>query len=180
MANGQCCLTRRAMLLRHGGYEPARRSFADDVTLARHLAREGVRVGFLDGSLLYRVRSYGSLGEMWREWGRSIGLGDATSRARQWGDVATLVLVQAVPVPTLVLLGPALAGSSIAWTTGLLTLNAALLALHLLMRVAVRGSYERRGVSYWLSVFTDSLAVLRVLASTWRRPRSWRGRVYQS
>ena len=40
---------RRVLLVRHGGYAPARASFSDDVTLARHLASRGARVGFLDG-----------------------------------------------------------------------------------------------------------------------------------
>ena len=52
LANGQCFLARRDVLIRHGGFRPARSSFADDVTLARYLARRGERVGFLDGSRL--------------------------------------------------------------------------------------------------------------------------------
>ena len=66
MANGQCFLARREVLKRHGGYAPARQSWCDDVTLARHLARRGHRVGFLDGSRLYRVRSYSSAAQAWR------------------------------------------------------------------------------------------------------------------
>ena len=80
LANGQCFLVRRSLLLQHGGYEVARDSFADDVRLARHFARLGARCGFLDGRMLYRVRSYRSAGEMWREWGRSIDLADARHR----------------------------------------------------------------------------------------------------
>ena len=45
LANGQCFLVRRALLDREGGYAPARASFSDDVTLARHLATRGARVG---------------------------------------------------------------------------------------------------------------------------------------
>ncbi|HEU4723473.1 MAG TPA: glycosyltransferase family 2 protein, partial [Gemmatimonadaceae bacterium] len=41
LANGQCFLARRAVLEAAGGYGAARASFADDVTLARVLAREG-------------------------------------------------------------------------------------------------------------------------------------------
>src|SRR6185503_14651794 len=103
-ANGQCFLARRDTLLRHGGYAPARASFADDVTLARHLARRGERVGFLDGSRLYRVRSYRSASEMLREWGRSLDLRQATSAVRQWNDIIQLTAVQGVPVLVLIVL----------------------------------------------------------------------------
>lgn len=102
LANGQCFLVRRELLVRHGGYAPARASFSDDVTLARHLASRGARVGFLDGSRVIGVTSYASLGEMWREWGRSFDLKDATPRRRRWLDVALVWCVQALPLPVLV------------------------------------------------------------------------------
>ena len=105
LANGQCFLARRELLTRHGGYAPARASFSDDVTLARHLAARGARVGFLDGSHVIGVTSYSSLSEMWREWGRSFDLKDATSRSRRWLDVALVWSVQALPLPMLVVLG---------------------------------------------------------------------------
>ncbi|HMS02786.1 MAG TPA: glycosyltransferase, partial [Gemmatimonadaceae bacterium] len=50
MANGQCFLAKRAVLEANGGYAPARASWCDDVTLARHIAARGGRVGVLDGS----------------------------------------------------------------------------------------------------------------------------------
>ena len=50
MANGQCFLCRRQLLDRLGGYTVARLSFCDDVTLARHAAQTGAKVGFWDGS----------------------------------------------------------------------------------------------------------------------------------
>ena len=43
---------------------------------------------------------------------------------------------------------------------------------------ALAGSYERPGPAFWLSPFADPLAVFRVLLSTVRRPRAWRGRQY--
>lgn len=178
LANGQCFLVRRDVLLAHGGYAPARHSFADDVTLARHYAVRGVRVGFLDGSRLYRVRAYESLGEMWREWGRSIDLRDATTPLRLAGHAATLVLMQALPLLVLLL---AWAGGlpDDGWREALVWLNGGLVAWAALMRVAVAGAYERRGIPYWLSPLTDPLAVSRVVASMLRRPNQWRGRTYR-
>ena len=178
MANGQCFLMQRQMLVASGGYASARVSFADDVTLARHLVRQGVRVGFLDGSRLFSVRSYESLGQMWREWGRSIDLKDATPPLRLAVEIAFLLLVQAAPICVLGLL--ALDLWDVRGTTGklLVAVNAALLSVRVAMLGALRGSYERRWWTYWLSPFADPIAVLRVLASSLRRPRLWRGRAY--
>jgi dolichol-phosphate mannosyltransferase len=178
MANGQCFLVKREVLLANGGYATARASFADDVTLARHLARRGVRVGFLDGSRLFKVRSYESLGQMWREWGRSIDLKDATPPFRQVADLVVLLLAQAAPLILLLLfaLGVWTANGAIGW--GLVAVNAIFLAIRVAMLGALRGSYEKRWWSYWLSPLSDALAVLRVLLSSLRRPRQWRGRAY--
>lgn len=181
MANGQCFLARRGVLLAGGGYSSAKSSFCDDVTLARHLARAGRRVGFLDGARLYGVRSYTSARETWREWGRSLDLKDASSRARQWGDVAFLAIVQGTPLP--VLLGAA----AVALTAGpaalhvarpLVATSALLLLVRVLLQFALAGSYDRRGAPFWLSPTADPLAALRILLSTMRRPTTWRGRSY--
>ena len=179
LANGQCFLARREMLLRHGGYAPARDSFADDVTLARHLARRGERVGFLDGSRLYRVRSYRSAGEMLREWGRSLDLRQATSSIRQWFDIVHLVAVQALPVPVLVALAIVASTSGVSGSPRLLMLvNGALLGVRLLLLRPLSRSYERPGPTFWLSWLADPLAVARIALSTVRRRRRWRGRSY--
>ena len=178
MANGQCFLARRDVLLRHGGYAPARLSFCDDVTLARHLARAGARVGFLDGSRLLLTRAYASAGEMWREWGRSIDLKDGATPLRQAWDVVFLLLVQGVPLPLLLLAGLGAlpdAGAARAWLLGV---TVALVAVRLLTTVALRGSYDVRGPTFWLSPLADPLAALRILLSSLRRPRRWRGREY--
>jgi dolichol-phosphate mannosyltransferase len=182
MANGQCFLARRDLLERTGGYECARASFADDVTLARSLARAGARVGFLDGSRLYDVRAYASAREMWREWGRSLDLKDATTRSRQWVDVAFLAVAQGSPLVVLValalarLLGTHLGTSAIAATST----SAALLAVRVPLLFALAGSYACRGAPFWLSPLADPLAALRIVLSTLRRPTRWRTREYRS
>lgn len=172
LANGQCFLARRETLMAQGGYAPARDSFADDVRLARHYATRGVPAAFLDGRLLYRVRSYRSAGEMWREWGRSVDLADATSTGRQWADVAVLALGQALPLPMLAL--------SLIWPVPwlLFAVNALLLATRLAVLIGIAPSYERRGLPFFLSWMCDVPAVFRVVWSTFRRPVSWRGRTY--
>ena len=174
LANGQCFLARRETLLRHGGYAPARASFADDVTLARHLARRGERVGFLDGSRLYLVRSYRSAGEMWREWGRSLDLRQATSAARQWVDIVHLVAVQGLPLPVLVVLGDRRARPpTLSARRGCsLLVNGALLGVRLLLLLGrSRDRTTRPGPTFWLSWLADPLAVARIVVSTVRRRR---------
>jgi dolichol-phosphate mannosyltransferase len=181
MANGQCFLARRATLLAAGGYSSARASFCDDVTLARHLARRGHRVGFLDGSRLYDVRSYSSARETWREWGRSLDLKDATSAARLWSDVLFLAIVQGTPVPVLasVALIASLGGASrVSGAMPLVATSLALLAVRMMLQHALAGSYERRGLPFWLSPLADPLAALRIALSSARRPTHWRGRDY--
>ena len=49
-----------------------------------------------------------------------------------------------------------------------------------LMLFALAGSYERRGLPYWLSPLADPLAVLRIAVSTVLRPQTWRGREYSN
>ena len=178
LANGQCFLARADVLVQGGGYEPAKSSFSDDVTLARSYASRGWRVGFLDGSRLFVVRSYQSLGQMWREWGRSIDLADATTTLRLLVD--GLVLVLSLGLPLFVLAAAAAGGFANEPNVErpLVIVNAALLAMRVALLWALAPSYERPGITFWLSPFADPLAVLRVLWSSLRRPTTWRGRTY--
>lgn len=179
MANGQCFLARRAVLLEAGGYSSARASFSDDVTLARTLARAGRRVGFLDGSRLYDVRAYTSAREAWREWGRSLDLKDSSTRLRQWGDVLFLLVAQGTPLATLAVLGVlAMADRAPEGARALAATSGALVGVRLLLQRALASSYQRRGVPFWLSPLADPLAAIRILLSTARRPRRWRSRSY--
>jgi dolichol-phosphate mannosyltransferase len=178
LANGQCFLARASVLAEGGGYAPARASFSDDVTLARDYAARGYRVGFLDGSRLYVVRAYESLGQMWREWGRSIDLRDSTSPVRQTIDALLLVLSMALPIPLLAVLSAGVIRGEPNVADALIAINAGFLLVRVLLLGALVGSYERPGVTFWLSPLADPLAVYRVLLSTLRRPRAWRGRRY--
>jgi dolichol-phosphate mannosyltransferase len=178
LANGQCFLARRDVLLRHGGYELARASWADDVMLARALAHRGVAVGFLDGSRLYDVRAYTSAAQMWREWGRSFDLGDATPPMRQWRDVGFLALVQVAPWVVLALAATGLLSAGTFAARWLIAVTTALVSIRILMLFPLAASYERRSLGYWLSPLSDPLAWLRLVVSTSRRPTQWRGRVF--
>ena len=184
MANGQCFLARRSTLLANGGYSSARRSWCDDVTLARHMAHNGARVGFLDGAKIIGVRAYTGIGQMWREWGRSFDLKDATPMWRRWFDVALVWSAQALPIPMMLVLTLTGAVSSLgvpdAWGAGetAFLINLTALTVRLLMLVALRHSYVERGWSFWLSFLSDIPAAVRLTISTARQPRAWRGRAY--
>jgi dolichol-phosphate mannosyltransferase len=176
IANGQCFLARRSVILEHGGYEPVRQSFAEDVSLVRHLAARGVPVGFLDGSRLYRVRSYSGVRQMWREWGRSIDLKDAATSTRQLFDTAFVVLAQGAQIPIIIAL-------ALTWPLAtqyplLLAATAGLLLMRSILQFAIRGSYEKRGPAWWLSPLSDPLAAVRMVLSSARRPKAWRTREY--
>ena len=184
MANGQCFLCKRSVLERLDGYTSAAGSFCDDVTLARNAAKQGFKVGFLDGAKVIRVRMYAGLAETWREWGRSIDLKDAASSGQVWGDIALLFLTQALPLPLTLIFW-----SYLGWEDSFLTLQLAiclnlfLVTIRFALLFAVYPSYYRPKFSiaaglFWLSPFADPLAVLRIILSSWQTPKQWRGRNY--
>ncbi|MGF1672712.1 MAG: 2'-O-glycosyltransferase CruG [Rivularia sp. (in: cyanobacteria)] len=183
MANGQCFLCRRAVLESVNGYTSAKSSFCDDVTLARIVAASGFKVGFLDGAKVLKVRMYEGAAETWKEWGRSLDLKDASSRAQIWGDLWLLAAVQGLPliiVPLLLFLSPS---PSISPPLLLLWLNLFLLVIRFLMLFAIAPSYDfsqtKGGWLFWLSPIADPLAVLRIFLSAFSTPRQWRGREYR-
>ncbi|MEN9271211.1 MAG: glycosyltransferase family 2 protein [Thermostichales cyanobacterium HHBFW_bins_127] len=179
MANGQCMLVRRRVLERLGGYRVARQSFCDDVTLVRAAARQGVRVGFLDGAQVLQVRMYTSLGETWREWGRSLALKDGAPPGQVLVDGIFLLLVMGLPLPLLtgwVGLQPWTSDwilERIAWFV-----NLGLVGIRWGMLLAIRPSYQRPPWTFWLSPLADPLASARILISLFSRPKRWRGRIY--
>ncbi|MEH2022617.1 2'-O-glycosyltransferase CruG [Nostoc sp.] len=184
MANGQCFLCRRSVLAAVGGYSSASSSFCDDVTLARNIAIQGYKVGFLDGAKVLKVRMYEGAMETWKEWGRSLDLKDATSRSQLWGDLWLLTSVQGLPlliVLTYLLISPPLSHSPTPPLL-LLGLNLFLLVIRFAMLIAIAPSYDRTSAKgswlFWLSPLADPLAVLRIFLSAFRTPREWRGRKY--
>ncbi|MGD1928352.1 MAG: 2'-O-glycosyltransferase CruG [Leptolyngbyaceae cyanobacterium] len=183
MANGQCFLCRRQLLDRLGGYAVARLSFCDDVTLARHAAQTGAKVGFWDGSRLLKVRMYEGLSETWQEWGRSLDLKDASSTGQIWGDLWFLTCVQALPWLALPILLAGLAADQPTLPVQLsLGLNVSLIAARIALQWAILPSYDlsqaKRRWVFWLSPLADPLAVWRIWLSSLRTPKSWRGRQY--
>lgn len=186
MANGQCFLCKREVLVALDGYESARGSFCDDVTLARYAAAKGFKVGFLDGAKVLQVRMYEGAIETWNEWGRSLDLKDAASGAQIWGDLWLLLAVQGLPVPVLLCyllfgLPQSIALFPQGWLLGL---NLFLVLVRSALCLAIAPSYDRTNASgkwlFWLSPLADPLAFLRILISALNQPTQWRGRKYES
>lgn len=183
MANGQCFLCRRSLLVQLGGYTSARSSFCDDVTLARNAAAQGAKVGFLDGAKVLQVRMYEGAAQTWQEWGRSLDLKDAASLGQVWGDLWLLLAIQGLPLLVLPgLLSLALLGKASSLVMTALALNGFLVAIRVALLWAIVPSYDFTRApttwTFWLSPFSDPLAVLRIFLSSLQRPTQWRGRNY--
>jgi len=115
---------------------------------------------------------------MWRGWGRSLDLSNATSVWRQAIDVLYLIAAQGLPLPLVCGLAPLMVSSPSSIVRALFIVNATMVGIHIAMLFALTGSYEQRGVTFWLSWLTDPLAAARILISSINRRRSWRGRDY--
>ncbi len=183
MANGQCFFCRRSQLAQVGGYTVARRSFCDDVTLARAIAAQGGRVVFLDGAKVLKVRMYEGAAETWREWGRSLDLKDAATGTQVWGDWLLLLAVQGLPIPMLlVLLGDTLSGRASIVALAAFSLNLLLVFMRVGLSWAIAPSCDRTQSKanwlFWLSPLADPIAVLRIFLSSIQTPTQWRGRSY--
>lgn len=186
MANGQCFLCKRSVLVQLDGYTSARSSFCDDVTLARYAASQGFKVGFLDGAKVLKVRMYEGMKETWTEWGRSLDLKDAASPFQTWSDLWFLLAVQGLPLPIvlsylLFSVPVSLSSSPVSWLLGL---NLFLVAIRWALCAAIAPSYDRTQAQaswiFWFSPSADPLAFLRILLSALRKPTQWRGRSYVS
>jgi dolichol-phosphate mannosyltransferase len=165
VANGQCVLARREALLAAGGWASVRSHLTEDIALARELRAHGCRVRFVDASELLEVEMYGSLGETWTGWGRSIALADVTAAPQQAVDLACVWLCQAAPLLRVVVRRAA-------------PLDWPLLAIRLALHAALARSYRPRGPGFWLSPLADGPAAVRLTWSALRPSRSWRGRSY--
>jgi dolichol-phosphate mannosyltransferase len=175
-ANGQCFLARRDVLAVSGALVAGRSSRAEDVTIARCLARIGWAVGFYEAGDLAWVRMYAGWRDTWRNWPRSLPLRD-----QFWGlgsiiGLAEVTLVQALPVPVLLLLSRRSSGvpGRYRW---MLTVNAVLAAARAGVLVGTVRAYRSAPWSYWLSPLCDLPAAVQLWRSLLRRRHSWRGRV---
>ncbi len=97
MANGQCMAVPRQAFLDRGGMSLVAGAVVEDLALARSLAVDGARVGFLDASDLLTVRMFESFADTWHGWGRSLALPGIDPLGRQLVDLTVVVLAQVAP-----------------------------------------------------------------------------------
>jgi len=169
LANGQCCLIHRDLLRHLGGFRAVRDSLCEDVTLARLAARAGEVVGFYETAGLVTACMYTDWQDAWRNWPRSLATRDRLFGASGWLGLLEVLLVQALPVPVLVL----------GWrTAGLRRVNLVLAAARLGMLLGLARAYPARPWSYWLSPLADLPAALAVWRSALAGRHTWRGRSY--
>ncbi len=180
MANGQCFLVKRRVLEQLEGYTSAKDSFCDDVTLARFAAKNGFKVGFLDGAKVIKVRMYQGMAETWQEWGRSLDLKDAASQGQLWLELWVLLAIQGLNLPLcIVLLYNLFFGANSLFFVIVLGLNVFLILIRFAMLLAIAPSYQKPiPIFFWLSPFADVLAVARIFLSAQQKPKNWRGRDY--
>jgi dolichol-phosphate mannosyltransferase len=166
MANGQCMAVPRHSFLERGAMQTVRGEVVEDIALARRMAHDGARVGFLDAGEMLEVRMFESLRDTWRGWGRSLALPGVEPRRRQLFDLAVVLLAQALPLPRLVLRKADI-------------VDVVLLAVRFGTLAGTRTAYSRVDVAYWLSPLADVPAAVTIARGIFRRgPHSWRGRTY--
>jgi dolichol-phosphate mannosyltransferase len=166
MANGQCMAFPRDAFLKRGGMTGVSGEVVEDIALARSMAADGAKVGFLDAGEMLEVRMFESLEDTWRGWGRSLALPGVEPRNRQLVDLVVVALAQSLPLPRL------LTGQAD-------IIDAALLALRLGTLAGTRSAYSKTDAAYWLSPLADVPAVVAIAKGIARRgTQTWRGRTY--
>ena len=166
MANGQCMAIPRRSFLDRGGMEVVAGEVVEDIALARQMAADGARIGFLDAGEMLEVRMFESLADTWRGWGRSLALPGVEPRNRQLLDLAVVILAQALPLPRVLLRRADI-------------VDGMLLAARLGTLTGTRTAYSRVDAAYWLSPLADIPAAVAIARGIFRRgPNSWRGRTY--
>jgi dolichol-phosphate mannosyltransferase len=173
-ANGQVFVGRRDALVRGDVFRAARASRCEDVTIARVLASNGEHVGFFEGDAVVRMH------DSWRDcaanWPRSLTLRDRfVTPARLALALAELLLAQALPLPTLIVL--LALGDRVPFSRVATGIALALVLMRLGVLAGARRAYVRPSFAYWLSPLADLPVVALLVRSALRRTHVWRGRV---
>ena len=172
-ANGQCCLIRRSALDAVGGFASGLGSVCEDVTVARAIAATGQSVGFYEAADgLVWTAMYAGWRDAWTNWTRSLPMLDDRSGPAARLGLADVCLVQALPLPVLVM--TRLRSSR---PSPLLRLvNIVLVATRLGVLAGTARAYQSPPWTYWLSPLADLPVAIKLLHSATRRQHIWRGR----
>lgn len=174
-ANGQCFLISRNLLAEVGGFASVARSVVEDVTLARHCAAAGERVGFHepeDGRALVTVAMYGSWYDALVNWTRSLPMRDRYAGPATWLRLADATLAMALPP----LLLASAANRGFPLRRAVLRVNAGLIVARLGTQAGIRRAYTSMPPTHWLAPLLDPITVTAIVAQSLRRQHRWRGR----
>lgn len=165
-ANGQCMVVARDRFLALGGMQPVAGSLIEDMALARSIRARGGSVAFVDASPLLSVRMHENIGEVWRNWGRSLSVAEDLSWSWRIADLAVLWCAFALPLPRIL----ARRGD---W------LDVALLALRAGTLIGTASVYRPRRWMYWCSPLADIAVAWRCTKTMIWPERTWKGRTYE-
>ncbi len=170
-ANGQVLAIDRDALAKLGGFAAVRTEIVDDVALARHAKRAGLRVAFADGTQIAACRMYGSGRAVWEGFSKNIHEGVGGSAALL--GVVTLYFI------TFIL--PWLALVVSAWLPALLPAAAVAVLANLCQRslLVVRWRQSAWGVLHHVAG-ASLVIVIAVNSLVWslRGEIRWAGRRY--
>lgn len=185
-ANGQFLLMSRAAYERIGGHQAVRTALIEDIPLAEHAARAGVRAWVGSGRELVAVRMYASLRGIIDGWGR-IYVGALRSSTKIALSILWLLFGSLLPYAMAVLLTVLLpSGTRMADPTTVL-IAGGLCAVHLTLLLAASwrfwgmGGCQRRYLAlYPLSVLMVAAILIRAWCwMTIDRRVPWRERTYK-
>jgi dolichol-phosphate mannosyltransferase len=171
-ANGQCFFAPREILLRTEAFRAAQTSLCEDITIVRCLAQSGERIGFYEANGLVEVNMYQSWRETWNNWPRSLPMRD---QYFGWHEALALIgvlVVQALPLPALMI-------GALLHVPLLIVVAGFLLTIRLGVLFGIARAYPDRPWTFWLSPLADLPVILRIIQFALRRQHSWRGRTYR-
>ena len=160
-------------LLRTAAFQAAQTSLCEDITIVRRLAECGEQIGFYESDALVEVNMYGSWRETWNNWPRSLPMRDQYFGWREAMSLFGILIVQALPLPAVIL------GALFRLPLPILVFVGFLLMIRVGVLFGVARAYPDRPWTFWLSPLADLPAVLRIIQFALRRHHSWRGRTYR-
>jgi len=171
-ANGQCFIARRSTLFKTKAFKAAQQSLCEDITIVRHLATCGEKIGFYETAGLVEVSMYSDWRDTWSNWPRSLPMRDQYFGWHEAFGLLEVLVLQALPLPLFIL------GWMFSAPVWLTVLNLILILMRLGILANVARAYSPRSWSYWLSPLCDLPAATKLVQSALTRRHRWRGRAY--
>lgn len=177
MGFGVFLMFRRQAYDRIGGHEAVKGDVLEDVFLAKHIKRAGMKLLVAEARSIFTIRMYHSLKEIWRGWTKNIFIAMKKSVLKTLYYI--LVLLGFCVTPTLVVLGNAWLGTGFFWTglslAGLSMVMAAGVLLCAHLRLGVWNLFLfPLGTLIMVMIMFHSMARVTIKKET-----QWRGRTYR-